>query len=429
MNNHSIENSYKNRIGISKKVQLTLLSKIVLMIPITLLSILIVSSFTSALGVTPARTMVSFSPGLEQTVKFTVVNSEYKNIGIKIYVQGELNQSIALSETEFNMASTEESKEMFYTFTLPQSLSPGPHTADIVILQKPGGVEASEAFVGATVAVVTQLVVNVPYPGKYAVADLNVLNAQQNAETTFVIPVVALGAEDINSAQASIEIFDKNNIKVGELNTQPISIQSGKRGEIVSRWIANVPLGRYVAKAVLVYDGHTLDLQKEFAVGNETLELQQVTVPNFNLGGIAKFEMLIENKWSEPIVGAYSQTQVFKDDGNVIADFKSPTYDIPALTKSIFVSYWDTAGLDAGIYNTSVFMRYGIKYSQQNIQLRVSENEIIALGLGFVISQSGGKGNLVTVLIIIVILLVLMNIAWFFVFRKRIGNKNSKTSK
>lgn len=391
---------------------------------------LLFSSLISALGVTPARTTIGFNPGLEQTVKITVVNSEYKDINLKVFVQGELNQSIVLSEREFSMSSSEESKDIYYTFTLPESLSPGTHNADIIILQDPQAASASEAFVGATVAVVTQLIVNVPYPGKYVVADLNVLNAEQNAQATFLMPVVSLGSEDIDSAYAKVDIFDSNNNKVDSFTTNSINVKTGARGEIVSYWVANVPLGKYTAKAVLNYDGNILNLEKTFAIGNETLELQQVTVPNFELGGIAKFEMLIENKWSEPIIGAYSETKVFKNDGNLLAEFKSPTYDLQALTKSIFVSYWDTAGVNEGTYNTSVFMKYGSRYSQQNIQLKVDRDEIIALGLGFVISEQGGRGKISNVIIIGVIILVLVNVAWFLVLRKKVGrSKTIKTVK
>jgi hypothetical protein len=377
-------------------------------------------SVASALGVTPARTTVGFTPGMEQEISFTVVNSEYKDIHLVVYVKGELNQTIEFSETEFDMPSTLESKELKYHFTLPDNLSPGPHTAEILIMQRAENAAVSEAFVGATVAVSHQLVVNVPYPGKYARADMNVLNANEHNEVTFIIPIISLGEQDIEQAHAIISIYDLTGDKLDQFQTDSISVPTGQRKEIVGKWTANVPLGRYLAKAHVVYSGGEIDLEKEFAVGNETLELQRVTVPSFSLGGIAKFEMLIENKWSEPIAGAYAQTQVFDKNGDIMADFKSPTYDVPALNKSTFVSYWDTAGINEGTYDTSVYMRYGSKYSKQDIQLQVSSNEIVALGLGFVISEGkGGKSSLVTILIIVIVVLVLLNLLWFFILRKK----------
>ncbi len=396
----------------------------ILSIIIIVILFITVSSSASALGVTPARTTVGFEPGLERTVKFTVVNSEYKDMRLKIFVRGDLNESISVDEDEFELPANVESKEMEYTFTLPDSLGPGPHTADIIIYEIPEGAPASEAYVGASVAVITQLIVNVPYPGKYAQAQLNVINAQQNGQATFIIPMISLGDEDINNAHAIISIYDQSGDKIDQFQTESISLPAGGRGELVSKWYANVPLGRYLAKAHVIYSGGVIDLEKEFAVGNETLELKQVRVQNFQLGGIAKFEMLIENKWSEPIIGAYAQTQVFDQQKDIIADFKSPTYDIPPLSNSTFVSYWDTAGVEEGTYDTSVYMRYGSKFSQQNIQLRITEDEIVALGLGFVISENTrGGSNLVSVLVVVIVVLVLMNILWFMVLRKKLKKR------
>ena len=387
--------------------------------------VLLVSIFSSvsALGVTPARTIVDYSPGKEETISFSVVNTENKNMDIVVYVQGELNQSVYLQETSFSMSSSESSKQMSYTYRLPSSLRPGPHQADIVILQLPERGANGQAFVGAAVAVATQLVVNVPYPGKYAQSDLNIVNPGQGEEATFIIPVVSLGEQDLARVQANIDIYNRLGEKVASFNTAEVSVPSGQRSDIVSKWKADVPVGEYLAKATLIYDGETLTLEKQFTVGSATLELQQIQVRDFSLGEIAKFEMLVENKWSDRIVGVYAETQVYNKDNEVIADFKSPTYDIPSLEKSNIVSYWDTAGIRTGTYDTTVYLRYGDKSSQQNLQLKVEQSSITAVGLGFVISESssrGGSGSIVTILVVVIVLLVLINLAWFLVLRKRL---------
>lgn len=387
--------------------------------------VLLVSIFSSvsALGVTPARTIVDYSPGKEETISFSVVNTENKNMDIVVYVQGELNQSVYLQETSFSMSSSESSKQMSYTYRLPSSLRPGPHQADIVILQLPERGANGQAFVGAAVAVATQLVVNVPYPGKYAQSDLNIVNPGQGEEATFIIPVVSLGEQDLARVQANIDIYNRLGEKVASFNTAEVSVPSGQRSDIVSKWKADVPVGEYLAKATLIYDGETLTLEKQFTVGSATLELQQIQVRDFSLGEIAKFEMLVENKWSDRIVGVYAETQVYNKDNEVIADFKSPTYDIASLEKSNIVSYWDTAGIRTGTYDTTVYLRYGDKSSQQNLQLKVEQSSITAVGLGFVISESssrGGSGSIVTILVVVIVLLVLINLAWFLVLRKRL---------
>ena len=166
----------------------------------------------------------------------------------------------------------------------------------------------------------------------------------------------------------------------------------------------------------------------EFNVGSVELELQQIEVRDFKLGEIAKFEMLIENKWSDVMSGVYTETEVFNNDGEVMADFKSPTYELEPLSKEILISYWDTGGVHKGSYDASVYLRYGEKSSQKDVRLDVYEDRIDIIGLGFVISERGSKGNnLVIMLVISIGVLVLINLAWFLWIRKKLQEKVLKS--
>ncbi len=389
---------------------------------LVLLVFIVLLNNVSALGITPARTTINFEPGLEQTISFSVVNSEHKDIELVVYAQGELNQSISLTTNSFKMSSSEESKQLSYSFKLPSSLTPGLHVGEIVVLQLPDKSGNSEAYIGAALAVITQLYVQVPYPGKYAESKLNIVDSDSNGDVTFVMPVYSRGELDLVSVKANFDIYNKLNEKVASFNTPEISIKSQEKKELVYKWKADVPVGTYLAKGTLIYDGETMPLEGQFNVGSQDLELQQITVNNFKLGEIAKIEMLVENKWSEQISGVYSETQVFNEKGEVMADFNSPNYDIPPLEKKVMVSYWDTGGVKQGTYETKVILKYAAKSSEKNLQLKVSSDKIEIIGLGYVVSESasGGNSSLVTVLVIAVVVLVLINLLWFFIFRKRL---------
>lgn len=388
-----------------------------------LLGVLLVSN-VSALGVTPARTTIDFEPGLKRTVSFSVVNSEHKDMTLIISPQGDLNASISLKENSVSMSSGEESKQLSYEVNLPNKLSPGLHVAEVVILQLPEKSKTSEAYIGAALAVVTQLYVYVPFPGKYAEADLNIVNAGQGEEAVFIIPIVNRGEFDLVSVKANIDIYNKLNEKITSFDTATISIGSKERKEIVSKWKADVPVGTYRAVVTLTYDGETINLEKQFNIGNKELELQQLEVNNFNLGDIAKLEMLVENKWSEQISGAHVQTQIYNNKEELVADFSSPNYDIPALSKKLMVSYWDTAGVKPETYEAKVFLKYAEVSTQKNLQLKVSKNKIEVIGLGYVVSSEGSvEGNdLIPILIVGIIVLILMNLLWFLLLRKKLKN-------
>ena len=346
-----------------------------------LIGILLISN-AFALGITPGRTTIDFSPGLNKTITVSILNSEHKNVNIVVSVKGELKDYITPREMSFELKSDEESKQIVFELALPDELRPGTRTGEIYILQLPETDLVGEAYVGAALAVASQINVNVPYPGKYAEADLNILEADENGEVTFIIPVVNKGTSDLVNVYANIDIYNKMGKRVASFNTDSISIKKGARGEIVEKWSANVPFGNYNAIATLIYDGEgSIKLEKEFDIGAQILELKEVKVNNFVLGGIAKFEMLVENKWGDKITDAYTRTEVFNKDGIKIANFKSATTDIDALSKGVLFSYWDTSGVNKGIYDANIYLYYGAKSMRKDAQFNIKENAIDILSL------------------------------------------------
>lgn len=390
---------------------------------IFLILILIFSLYSvSGLGVTPARKTVDYVPGLEGSVGFSVLNSESKDIDLVVYSEGELSENVFLSESSFSMSADEKDKQLGYDYKLPSGLSPGVHTADIVVLQVPKKSSGGDNYVGATLAVVTELYVQVPYPGKYAEAELNIINPGKGEEARFIIPVASRGKVGLADVYATIDIYNKLNGKVGSVASGSVSLEQGERKELVANWNASVEPGEYRAVVNVVYgreDGQTISLEKVFNVGSKELDLQSVEVNNFQLGGIAKLEMLVENKWGEPIKEAYVETNVYDSSGAVMANFKSANYDFDAFEKKSILAYWDTQGVKEGTYGTEVFLKHSSKSTQKAFELKVSQNDIQAVGLGYVISSGESEGgSLVTILIIALVVLVLVNVLWFLVFRK-----------
>jgi len=394
---------------------------------ILLIGILLMASNVLALGVTPGRTTFDFEPGVEKEVVFTVMNSENKDMDLIVLVQGELNQSIALSEVSFKMSASEASKTLKYKVKIPAGLSPGQHMSEVVVIQLPGKSETSEAFIGAAIGVATQISIFVPYPGKYAEAGFNVIGPESDGKITFVIPVISRGNLDLVRVRGTIDIYGALNEKIKTLETNEIQVPSGQRKEIAAVWDASgVTPGPYRAVATVLYDESTLSIEKQFNVGTRLLELAGMEVNDFSLGEIAKFEMLVENKWSEAIKGAYAQMIVYDASGATMADFKSSTYDILPLSKSLMTAFWDTAGVKAGTYSSSLFLRYGQQSEQRDLKLDVSSNNINIVGVGYVISKgnaAGGGNGLVTILVVAVIILVLINAVWFLILRKKLSKK------
>jgi len=152
------------------------------------------------------------------------------------------------------------------------------------------------------------------------------------------------------------------------------------------------------------------------------LKIKSVEVNDFSLGGIAKFEFLVENTWNEVIKSAYVQMEVLNKDSVPIADFKSATYDINQFESKVLVAFWDTEGIKKGYYDSRAFLRFGEQSLQHDFKLDVSDNEITVIGVGYVISKSskGSSNNLTVILITVIAVLVIINLIWFLVLRKRL---------
>ena len=377
----------------------------------------------SSIGITPGRTTINFESGLSKEVSFSIVNSEHKDMSVVFTVRGDLADSVTLTQAYAEFLSTEETKTFSYFVNLPDKIEkPGLYETEIVALEMPKDIKEKGTFVGATIAVVTQLRVYVPYPDKYLEGEVNVMDS--DGKTMFFIPVVSRGKLDIVNVKAVIDIYTGLNEKIASIESDTKSLNSLERKELVAEWDANVNPGKYLAVVTIIYDNEVLKLEKEFNVGEMALEILEINVRDFRLGEIAKFDALVENKWANDLKDVYLNIIVYNDEGEIMADFKSPTYDIPALSKSEMVSYWDTGGVHEGTYDGKLMLKYGEKSTERNIQLKITDDSIEVIGLtGHVVVRERGTFNLNNLLIIAVIFLIIVNIIWFVVIKRIMRKK------
>ena len=377
----------------------------------------------NAIGITPGRTTINFEPNLKKDIKFTIINSEHKDMKVVLSVEGELANYITLHNVLVEFNANEESKSFIYTVSLPSSLEkPGVNEANIIAMELPVDANEEGAFVGATAAVATQLHVNVPYPGKYLEIDLKVEEAQQNEPVTFHIPVMNFGEENILHAIASIDILGANNEKIVTIESEDKSINAREKDEFVISWSADVNPGAYHAIVVVRYDGKIARIEKNFNVGNLMIDVNSITVNNFRLGGIAKFNILVESKWNELIKDVYGQMLINNEDGDNIADFKTASVDVDAFARQDMIAYWDTEGIKEGTYSGKIILHYMGRTTERELETKIGLDSIETsiLGTGRLI-KAGQKEGIKTnaLLIALVVVLIIVNIGWFVYLRKK----------
>ena len=214
------------------------------------------------------------------------------------------------------------------------------------------------------------------------------------------------------------------NERVATIETDAWPISPGARTELSAKWSVNVNAGNYLAKVTVFYDGESKEFEKEFAVGTNVLTIESVLVHDFTLGEIAKLQILVENRWSQELKGVFANLLVYNKESEIMADVKSAADDIPALSRKELIAYWDTVGVEEGIYNGKLMVKYGKKSADRNLILKISENSLDISGVGYAIRPRGGKGiQLSTILFVIVIILLIVNLAWFVFFRRLLGQK------
>ena len=388
-----------------------------------LIVIVLISFNVNALGITPARKVVNFESGLKQTVQFSIVNNERKEMEVAIFVEGEFADYVELSDNYFIFSSGDESKSVQYTFKLPQHLDPGTHETKITVRELANPEGTGGASVSASVAVVHQLHVKVPYPGKYATVSLKLAQTGRLDSITFIMPVNNLGTDDIKGAKGTIEIYDSSKNKITTLTTNEKSIESKKTGELTAVWSGDLTPGKYYAKAFATYDNEvTEEIEKLFFVGAVGLEILEIRVnEDFRLGDIAKFNILLENTWTEQIEEVYIEMILNKLDGTELVRFKTPTDSIGPLKRQEFIAYWDTTGMEPGEYESTLLLYYDGEVKEEKLKTVLSLNsiEFFLNGPTGRVAYSGSRVRKEVTLTFLVLMLLGANIVWFVYFKRK----------
>jgi len=398
--------------------------KLGLIIMVMLITILMISN-VSALGITPGRTTLNYETGLKKDITFSVLNNEHKHMQVLLMVRGDLADKIKLKDSLIEFMPSEESKQFSYQISLTEDIKKdhGLHTAEVVALEIPE-VDAQGTYVGATVEVVSQVHIYVPCPGKCIETDLNILDAEENGTATLIVPVINRGQLGIGTARAVIDIYNMDYEKKASVETDIWSIEPGARTELSGKWDVNVNSGNYIAKVTVFYDGESENFEKQFAIGTNMLTIESIFVNNFQLGEIAKLQILVENRWNQELKSVFANLLVYNRENDVMADIKSANEDVAALTKKELIAYWDTVGVQEGEYDGKLMVKYGKKSTDKNLVLEVSEDSLDIFGVGYAIQPKGGKGMDITmILLVLVVILLVVNLAWFVFFRRIIGKR------
>jgi hypothetical protein len=138
--------------------------------------ILVISIFVSlaspaiSLGITPARTVLDYESGKTIRVDITIINNENQDMKLIIYPDGPLAKLVGLEPKMITMRKDEQTASFNFDFMMPSKgeISPGEVDIPIKILQVPNDFEfQGQAGVAASIQIIHQIRIQVPYEGKY----------------------------------------------------------------------------------------------------------------------------------------------------------------------------------------------------------------------------------------------------------------------
>ena len=369
-----------------------------------------------ALGVTPARTVVDFEPSLKKSVTIKVTNNEQKDFKVIAYVRGELINYTDIKEKIITIKRTEQYKEFTYDVILPKNMKmPGIHKSEIVLIELQEFEAEEQIVITASASVVSELIVRVPYPEKYAEAQFHI-SGDVKEETRFVIPIFNYGKENIESVKAKIRILGATYEEVALLETNEISVNTKQEGKLVASWKAEVNPGMYHAVAEIEYDGKPIKLEKNFGVGDLLIEIKDIKVNDFKLGGIARLDIYLKSKWNQPIESIYADVVILDKDQEIYT-FKTNSINLQSLSEGKLEAYWDTKGISVGRYNTKISLNYAGKITEKLLELQVNIDSINT-GLTAEVIAPGEGIDKNTILVTLVIIMIAINIGWLIYIKK-----------
>jgi methionine-rich copper-binding protein CopC len=404
--------------GIAKKASL---ERAIIWLMLAMLIISTVASAAQAKGIAPGHVDVTFEPGSEQKIKLKILNQDRQEFQAVLYAEGELAQYVTFDESIIPFTPDDTEKYAYYTLKLPASFEQqGLHTANIVARAVPISSKTGGTSMSANVAIISKLNVMVPYSGKYAEITLFSPNFEQGKASNFAVEVRNLGTDDILNAQLVIDIYSPTNTKLQTLTGDSFQLAAKQNKIVTLDWDPQLNSGNYLAVADLIYDSSNAKDQKPFTIGQFAIDIVDITVKDFKLGGIAMFGIMLENKWNEKIPGVYGQVSVKDESGKTYTEFKTASVDLNEYAKQPIQAYWDTKSVGPGRYKLGVNLNYLGKQSERVFDIVVSADRIDTnLGGMAVTENTKEKEPLlqgVYILTFAVIVLIIINI---FVFLRK----------
>jgi len=382
-----------------------------------MMAILLAASVLS-LGIAPANLDIQHNADKWQDM--FIVNNEHKDIDIVLYAQGENGDQLELSTAIIHLNPDDETVPFELRLAGHEITTPGRHEIQLVAMELPRETANTGTVIATRQAVISKINVVVPYPGTYAEGTLYIPKPSAGEPIDLVVKLTNLGQDIIKEANARIEIYSPTNELLANIQSNSKTLKPKEMRELVARYNNGLSKGRYYAKAIVNYDGKEFIIEDSFEIGNLLLELDNIYVKEFRLGEIAKFDIIVESKWNEPIPDVFADMEIRDKYGKVEAMYKTTEVDVPAYSKEFLEAFWDTREALPGRYTAKVTLHFLGNNVDKTLSLNVRDD---AIDIDFMPTahaieyEPEDDSNMM--IVVLVTVSIIMNIAIFTILARR----------
>ncbi len=321
-----------------------------------------------------------------------------------------------------NDAAWGEDGRIHFSVTLrfPSEIkTPGEHRCGFIVQEyQDPNIPPTWSGIRAIAQVGGTIIVDVPYPKKYATLDLEI-PSQKKGEPIFAsVNIKNYGIEEIYNVKAKIEIFDIKNSSINTVETT--AVDKITTHQTVKLWkkidTTLYEAAKYRAVATFDYGGDEIAKDEElFFIGTPHVEVLKSS-ENATANKLNDFQIEVESWWGDVLQNVYAFVNISNETFS--REFKTVNTDLNPWTTGLLEGYFDATGFNKGEHRVEIMVRY------------YGDKETIAQGTIMIYEEKEEKEFPMLLVIIIsgVALLLIINISWvIYSRRKNLKNKEAKT--
>ncbi len=352
-----------------KKVGLSLL--------LLFMAVVLSQTVAATVAITPGAQYVNYEPGASHELSFLIQGDPGQEFILS--TEGELAAFLELSSDSITM-NADGAATVKVIFTVPEIDSPGTHSANIMVSEKPQprpfGMPGGN--VQAYAAVMAPIGVFVPCPDKCADLRFSASDADLGKQAFFTIHFVNTGSKDILAADGQVQIFDPQNNVVASIPLTIVqNIAPGASASLNSEWQTEGTLGTYLAKATVNFDEQSRDLQDTFKVGDLLININTFSPTQFYVGDVAPINIGIQSQWGQAINSIYALVEVKDSANNTLVTAETPTLpSIDAWGYNNLNTFLNVGGLPVGNYVAKVILYYEGQTGEKEYPITVANKPV-----------------------------------------------------